>query len=268
MNALIWNVRSVNTKKAFERAITMHRQYHFEFIGLMEPMQHARKLEKYRRRIGIAQAFGNISNNIWAFIDEVYKVKILMDMDQQLTMKLYNVDTKKTFILTLVYAKCDVIEMIELWDSMYGLATDMSLPWIVGSNFNVIWDEEEKFGGLPVHMNEVIDFRHCVNTCNLFDIGFKWSIYTWWNGRAEDDCIFKRLDRVLTNVEFQQSFPGLEINHLSKIGSDHIPLQLNTSANTVPIKKSFGFLNNWTKHELFIDAVKENWTEDFCAHPF
>ncbi|XP_075101968.1 uncharacterized protein LOC142177384 [Nicotiana tabacum] len=224
MNALIWNVRSVNTKKSFERAITMHRQHHFEFIGLMEPMQHARKLEKYRRKIGFAQAFGNVSNKIWAFIDEVYDVMILMDLEQQLTMKLVNMDTQKTFILTLVYAKYDAIERIELWDSMYALASDMSLPWIVRGDFNVIWDEEEKFGGLSVHMNEVLDFRHCVNTCNLYDSGFKGSIYTLWNGRVEDDCIFKRLDRVLTNIEFQQLFLSLVITHLSNIGSDHSPL--------------------------------------------
>lgn len=39
MNAVIWNIRLVNTHKAFERLITMHRQHHFDFIGLMEPMQ-------------------------------------------------------------------------------------------------------------------------------------------------------------------------------------------------------------------------------------
>lgn len=43
----------------------------------------------------------------------------------------------------------------------------------MGGDFNVIWDELEKFGGLPVSLNEVNDFRHCVNTCNLTDLGFK-----------------------------------------------------------------------------------------------
>lgn len=102
MNALIWNVRSVNTKKAFQRTITMHGPHHFEFIRLMEPMQHARKLDKYRRKIGFTQAFGNITNKIWAFVDEVYDVVILMDMEQQLTLKLHHVHTQKAFILTLL----------------------------------------------------------------------------------------------------------------------------------------------------------------------
>lgn len=64
MNSIIWNIRSVNTKKAFERRITMHKQYEFQFIGLMEPMQNASKLEKYRRKLEIHHALMNVSNKI------------------------------------------------------------------------------------------------------------------------------------------------------------------------------------------------------------
>ncbi|XP_075074378.1 uncharacterized protein LOC142161983 [Nicotiana tabacum] len=91
------------------------------------------------------------------------------------------------------------------------MASDMTVPWQVGGDFNVIWDEEEKYGGLPVSLLEVDDFRHCINTCNLTDLGFKGSIFTWWNGRSEEDCIFKRLDRYFGNNELQQTFPGLEV---------------------------------------------------------
>ncbi|XP_070034434.1 uncharacterized protein [Nicotiana tomentosiformis] len=144
----------------------------------------------------------------------------------------------------------------------------MTIPWLVGGDFNVIWDEEEKFGGLPVHINEVDEFRHCVNTCNLFDLGFKGRIFTWWNVCAEEDCIFKRLDKCLANMELQQIWPGMEIIHLSKIGLDLSPMLLNFNPNTVPVKKAFRFLNLWTKHDTFLDVVKENWTTDFHANPF
>ncbi|XP_019242530.1 PREDICTED: uncharacterized protein LOC109222657, partial [Nicotiana attenuata] len=268
MDAIIWNVRSVNTKQAFERIITMHRQHHFEFIGILEPMQQSNKIERYRARIGLAQAVVNVSNKIWAFIDEVFEVDILYNMAQQLTLRLFHTETHVELVLTLVYAKCDHIERIELWDSLYAMAVDMSVPWLVGGDFNVIWDEEEKYGGLPVSLNEVDDFRHCMNTCNLTDLGFKGSIYTWWNGRSEEDCIFKRLDRCFGNAELQQTFPGLEVTHLSKTGSDHRPMLLKCDIETSPIKKPFRFLNFWVKHESFKDVVKENWSADFSASSF
>ncbi|XP_070017504.1 uncharacterized protein [Nicotiana sylvestris] len=148
------------------------------------------------------------------------------------------------------------------------MASDMIVPWLVGGDFNVIWDEEEKYGGLLVSLIEVDDFRHCINTCNLTDLGFKGSIFTSWNGRSEEDCIFKILDRCFGNNELQHTFLGLEITHLSKIGSDHCPMQMKCDIETPPIKKSFRFLNFWTKHDTFKDVVKENWNADFSANPF
>ncbi|XP_019241168.1 PREDICTED: uncharacterized protein LOC109221159 [Nicotiana attenuata] len=241
--------------QAFERVITTDRQNQFDFM----PKQQMRIVDQHRRRLGVEQVVVNVSNKVWVFIDQNYDFDILFNMEQQITLRMTDTDDHKKFIITMVYAKCDAIERIELWDTLYSLASDMTLPWLVGGDFNVIWDDEEKFGGLPVHINEIDDFRHCTNTCNLFDLDFKGSIFTWWNGRAEEDCIFKRLDRCLGNMELQQLWPGLEINHLSKIGSDHSPMHLTYNPSSTCIKKTFRFLNFWIKHESFLDVVKENW---------
>ncbi|XP_075104795.1 uncharacterized protein LOC107830035 [Nicotiana tabacum] len=206
----------------------------------MEPKQQAKKLERYRNKIGLAQAISNVSNKIWAFVDEVFEVTVMYNMVQQLTLRLFYTESHVEFVLTLIYAKCDAIERIELWDSLYAMARDMDAPWLVGGDFNVIWDEEEMFG----------------------------SIFTWWNERAKEDCIFKRLDRCLANLQFQQTFPGIEVQHLSKTGSDHSPMYLKCDIETTPIKKPFKFLNFWVKHATFKDVVKENWTADFSANPY
>ncbi|XP_075098448.1 uncharacterized protein LOC142175489 [Nicotiana tabacum] len=184
-------------------------------------------MERYRNKIGLAQAISNVSNKIWAFIDEVFEVTVMYNMVQQLTLRLFHTESHVEFVLTLIYAKYDAIERIELWDSLYAMARDMDAPWLVGG-----------------------------------------SIFTWWNGRAEEDCIFKRLDRCLANVEFQQTFPGIEVQHLLKTGSDHCPMYLKCDIETPQIKKSFNFLNFWVEHETFKDVVKENWTADFSANPY
>ncbi|XP_075100741.1 uncharacterized protein LOC107770100 [Nicotiana tabacum] len=197
-------------------------------------------LRKWKRQNQQQKAISNVSNKIWAFTDEVFEVTVMYNMVQQLTLRLFHTESHVEFVLTLIYAKCDTIERIELWDSLYEMARYMDAPWLVGGDFNVIWDEEEKFG----------------------------SIFTWWNGRAEEDCIFKRLDRCLANVEFQQTFPGIEVQHLSKTGSDHSPMYLKCDIETPPIKKPFKFLNFWVEHATFKDVVKENWTADFSANPY
>ncbi|XP_049364733.1 uncharacterized protein LOC125829561 [Solanum verrucosum] len=54
--------------------------------------------------------------------------------------------------------------------------------------------EDEKIGGLSVYIQGYEDFAFCVNSCGLFDINFSSSPFTWWNGRVDEECIFKRAD--------------------------------------------------------------------------
>ncbi|XP_060211851.1 uncharacterized protein LOC132639423 [Lycium barbarum] len=138
----------------------MHNRHKFFLIGLMEPFQQSYKLESYRRRLGIDTALCNVSGKIWAFVNEDYQVTVMIDNVQQLTLKLHNVNSAEEMIVTLVNAKCDRMERVELWDSLHYLASNMTLPWLVGGDFNVICDEDEMFGDLPMTFNEVEDFRH------------------------------------------------------------------------------------------------------------
>lgn len=70
-------------------------------------------------------------------------------------------------VITLVYAKCDANERLFLWDSIYLLANTITLPWLVGGDFSIVWNEEEKNGGLPVYPQEYGDFAFSVDSCEL-----------------------------------------------------------------------------------------------------
>ncbi|KAM3376681.1 hypothetical protein P3S68_015396 [Capsicum galapagoense] len=109
-------------------------------------------------------ALSNINGKIWAFVDANCEVTVLMDTEQQISLKLFNNELGKQIIITPVYAKCDSVERVALWDSMHLLGSGMSDPWLVAGDFNVIVDEEEIYGGLPVSISEVEDFRHCIQT--------------------------------------------------------------------------------------------------------
>ncbi|XP_075103611.1 uncharacterized protein LOC142178181 [Nicotiana tabacum] len=115
----------------------------------------------------------------------------------------------------------------------------MELPWLVGGDFNVLLNEEEKIGGLPVYPPEYEDFDFCVNSCELFDTSYKGSPFTWWNGRPNAECIFKRLDKIIVNSPFQSLFPTTEVKHLIRTGSDHAPLFMTCGDTTITFTKPF-----------------------------
>lgn len=84
--------------------------------------------------------------------------------EQQLSIKMLFPNGHQV-VSMLVYAECSAAERLLLWEGLYELGQNMNFPWIVGGDFNVIMDTEEKIGGLPVYPNEVEDFAFCINSC-------------------------------------------------------------------------------------------------------
>lgn len=103
---------------------------------------------------------------------------MIIDTEQQLTIMVYHQYLGKHIIMTFVYAKYSSLDRLELWDNLYYLASDMELPWVLGGDFSVVLNEEDKIGGLPVYPPEYEDFASCIKSCGLFDMGYKGSPFT------------------------------------------------------------------------------------------
>ncbi|XP_070002255.1 uncharacterized protein [Nicotiana sylvestris] len=102
---------------------------------------------------------------------------------------------------------------------------------------------------------EYEDFAFCINSSGLFDLGYKGSSFTWWNERSNAEYIFKRLDRILINLPFQNLFPTIEIEHLIRNGLGHAPLFMSCGEQSANYVKPFRFLNFWKKHETFKEML-------------
>ncbi|XP_075086089.1 uncharacterized protein LOC142168828 [Nicotiana tabacum] len=181
-------------------------------------------------------AYANFNGQIWLFFDAVVEWELVEDTEQHVTVRVFHHDLGQHMMMTFVYAKCSAMERLDLWDHLYYLASD------------------EKIGGLPVHPPEYEDFAFCVNSYGLFEQGYKGSPLTWWNGRSNAECIFKRLDRLFVNLPFQNMLPTIEVENLIRTGSDHAPLLMTCGVQTTNFVKPFRFLNFWTKHATFMDV--------------
>ncbi|KAH0723056.1 hypothetical protein KY289_006100 [Solanum tuberosum] len=195
-----------------------------------------------------------------------YKRKLGFEHPGQITIKFKIRD--KFFLITAVYARCTALERLELWEAPGDLAGREHYPWVVGGDFNVVLNEKEKLGGLQFTQNEALDFASCITSCALSEIRTSCSKFTWWNGRIEEDCIFKRLDMIVVNQEFMDIFPSSEVHHLIRHGSDHAPLHMTCDSVEGPTLKPFQFLNFWSKHKYFKKIVEDNWCVDFVGNPF
>ncbi|KAG5620558.1 hypothetical protein H5410_005776 [Solanum commersonii] len=205
IKALIWNIRSVKSQRAFQRAQMLNNYHKFGFIALLEPFQQVRTINKYRWILSAPEAFHNKNEKIWVFVNNGFNATI------------------------------------------------------VGGDFNVVLNREEKIGGMPVTAADIKDFRNYIESSDLSQISFKGCLFTWRNGRAGDDCIFERLDRILQNAEFQIFFSHTVVEHLPRAGSDHAPMLLCCYNKVKKVRKPFKFLKFWMEHKSFLDVVRKNW---------
>ncbi|KAH0729153.1 hypothetical protein KY289_000341 [Solanum tuberosum] len=145
----------------------------------MEPFQNSKHIQRYKRRLGMHYVNYNVNGQIWVFVKQHVYVGVIADSEQQLTLQL-TLENGEQLLVSAVYAKCSAIERLSLWDEIFTISQEYVVPWMIGSDFNVILSEKEKIGGLPVYPQEYEDFAECLNASGLADITFSGNPFTWF----------------------------------------------------------------------------------------
>lgn len=74
------------------------------------------------------------------------------------------------------------------------------------------------------------DFRRPLEDCQLEDIGFSRTWFTWERGQIMERNIRERIDRRVATNAWLQLFPTYSLRHLSHFFLNHYPLLIETMA--------------------------------------
>jgi hypothetical protein len=119
---------------------------------------------------------------------------------------------------------------------------------LLAGDFNDIAGLFEKKGGARPLLRRCHKFVERINSCNLMDLGFVGSKYTWrgpmFHGGGR---IFERLDRALSNDFWRLEFPNAFIKTLPRLDfSDHHPILICPVGNDVArVPRRFQFESAW-----------------------
>ncbi|KAL6570156.1 hypothetical protein OROMI_014670 [Orobanche minor] len=169
----------------------------------------------------------NVSNHIWLFSDTDTKIQILKNSEQILHVEVSCISIPCVYYLTVVYGRNTKIQRRDLWDDLLSVSQNQ-VPWMVGGDFNIILQPEEKKGGAGPIQSDMDEFNDCLLNCNLHDGGFTGTPFTWYRAG-----VWQR--------------------------SDHNSLFCNFNQSISTPKAAFRFQNMWVKHHLFLPTVKESW---------
>ena len=100
-------------------------------------------------------------------------------------------------------------------------------------------------------------FNSFIDEHNLREMHRHGPRFTWTNKR---DCPIKsNIDRVFMTIEWEQKFPFSILSSLTRIGSGHCPLLLDTGDQLRRPQKQFFFERQWLKQETFMIRVRDRW---------
>ncbi|XP_060170788.1 uncharacterized protein LOC132601740 [Lycium barbarum] len=219
-------------------------------------MAGAEKIDRFKRALDFPFAFSNCSNKIWVLWNPDFTIDILEDKDQQVLLKLLYLNNPNIFYITVVYGKCDEALRMELWDDLRNTAERIQGPWGVVGDFNVITCCEEKQGGRPFRIEDCVNFLSCLADCGLQDAGFFGSNFTWCDNRDPPNTIWERLDRLVYNSEWFDTFGSTLVTHLSRTGSDHAPLLIHAGTEEMNFIKGLGDQCNWNPLQALHQKIK------------
>ena len=104
-------------------------------------------------------------------------------------------------------------------------------------------------------------FNAIIKSLDLREIELSGRKFIWAN--TLPNPTFEKLDRVLARVEWEQKFPLVTVQALSRAISDHTPLLVDSGEAThVGNKNTFSFKLAWFERAGFLDLIAREWAKN------
>lgn len=252
MNSLIWNIRGLGGNSSQQQLWYLINSLKLNVFAIMEPLVNL-DVFYFCNKFRMDKVVSNRTNKIWVFSDIDYDVEVVEDYAQYLHCKISSAKLPCHIFMTYVYAKCTRHERYALCDGLKQYAHSNS-PWSIGGDFNIITAVEERKGGSPPNLNAINDFCECIMDCGMSDIGYEGLPFTWKGGQME-----QRLDRILFNHSWLDTFLVNKVTHGVRRVSDHRPLLLAFNTSVIARRSTFRFQNMWLIHPDCISGIANHW---------
>ena len=148
---------------------------------------------------------------VWFAWTEDVVVILLHKSAQVISCAVQKPATGEQFICSAIYASNLTVERRLLWEDIRGtkaVYAHLSLPWILLGDYNVTLSSSEhsRCQDYLGDQSGMSQFQELVFDCNLLDLPYVGSVFTWWNKRGLDP-VGKKLDMALINGDWLRFFP-------------------------------------------------------------
>ncbi|KAJ9538795.1 hypothetical protein OSB04_031528 [Centaurea solstitialis] len=179
---------------------------------------------------------------------------------QYLHCQVHLKSTQSLFYATFVYGANTAIERRQLWSGLRKAKVLLgSHPWTLLGDFNVMLFPHDGYGGSSRRSVDMEEFFLCLEDTEVMDIQYSGVQYTWCQKPSGGEGLNRKLDRIMSNVEFTSMFMEVAVHFLPRGISDHSPGILSFGIGNRKFSKGFRFENFVTENQNFMNVVDMVW---------
>ncbi|KAA3478618.1 reverse transcriptase [Gossypium australe] len=204
----------------------------------METKIDSKRMERIRRRSGFVSgidvgAEGSRGGLCLAWREDV-KVSLKTFSEHHIDVLVEDNNVQGKWRYTSFYGSPYANAQADSWRLLRVLGQEQQGSWLVSGDFNEILYSHEKSGGQMREERKMIAFREALEDCNLMDLGFQGTWFTWERGNLAETNIRERLDRGWL---------------------------MNNGCRSLPSFDSYGKGGSawWTLEESFEEEIKKSW---------
>ncbi|GKE32980.1 hypothetical protein Tco_1452302, partial [Tanacetum coccineum] len=192
-------------------------------------------------------------------------VTISQDAQVMHTRILFKADKKELFC-SFIYAHNRYTHRRNLWSNLsLHKHYVRNRPWSLLGDFNAALNLKDKYVGssnIDIAMRE---FKECVEDIEVTDVNYSGLKYTWNQKTKGEEGILKKIDRIMANLEFNDTFVGAHAIFQPYQISDHSLAVLKIPMVSTSKPKPFKFSNVLIHNVRFKNLVKEEWSKPFSG---
>ena len=260
MKALLYNMRGFGRPGGRTQLSDYIRQNEVDILGLQETIKQDFSVPELR---GLefrgpfcwnwVPAVGHSGGMLLGFRESAFEVMVWRKGVFFLCAEVVQRNTNTRWRFVLVYGPADHSRSGEFLGELIQEINGSALPTVVGGDFNLIRRAEDKSSG-NINWPRVRRFNEAIADMALRELDRAGARFTWSNNQLDPICSV--LDRVFVSPAWEACFPLCSLSAITRIGSDHNPLLLDSGEQGLPRTTRFFFQTWWFKVSGFESLVK------------
>ncbi|XP_058186378.1 uncharacterized protein LOC131303505 [Rhododendron vialii] len=200
-----WNVQVLGRPLTFQILRGLCTTHCPLVVFLMETKNKRETLEGIRRRLHFSMCCYvdpvGLSGGLALWWKDEVDIKVKFKSKNIMRCIVNWPNHRNRWFCSFIYAPPVMQRRRELWDYLRSIHRESNFPWLCVGDFNEVGSILEKQGGGVCRRSRIEEFQQLLSDCELMDLEFKGSLYTWTNNQGGGANIRERLDRAVANID-------------------------------------------------------------------